>query len=280
MIAVSKVWRRSFGTLRFAPRRRWSAASARNCQPGYLAEPGYAHSDRLRRVGPPQHPAWRSASLPPCRGPSHRDGLESGLHRSGSPDPSSSRHSSVAHSTLEEAVNPESAKDCVTLSLGRLFALEKPPLPYAAASSVGVRASCTGLRDCLKKNRLRRGPISFAYTFTRRSVNWVSARQRHPPAARPYRSPRKQMKASVHRSRHEPTSQLYLRRCHKPPKQYKSRQKIDLIDEMLNLRTASGMTKYINICKRYESLVTCNGRGIPIVLEDDQSEASAAPRAS
>jgi hypothetical protein len=29
------------------------------------------------------------------------------------PDPSASRHSSIAPSTLEEAVNPESAKDCV-----------------------------------------------------------------------------------------------------------------------------------------------------------------------
>src|SRR3954465_8341181 len=41
------------------------------------------------------------------------EGLESGLHRSGSPDPSASSHSSVAPSTLEEALNPESAKDCV-----------------------------------------------------------------------------------------------------------------------------------------------------------------------
>src|SRR4029079_13374509 len=81
--------------------------------PGILPSLAALIATSSARVGPPRHPAWRSASLPPCHGPSPRDGLESGLHRSGSPDPSASRHSSVAPSTLEEAVNPESAKDCV-----------------------------------------------------------------------------------------------------------------------------------------------------------------------
>src|SRR3954469_14869937 len=65
MIAVSKVWRRSFGTLRFTDllRPRWSAVSAHSCRPGCPDEPGCARNGQRRRAGLPQHPAWHSASL-------------------------------------------------------------------------------------------------------------------------------------------------------------------------------------------------------------------------
>ena len=90
MIAISKVWRRSFGILRLN-RRRWSAASDRNCHPGCLAEPSCARKCRNLRSGLLRHPGWSSASLPPSHAPSHQDDRRYALHRSGSPDPSASR---------------------------------------------------------------------------------------------------------------------------------------------------------------------------------------------
>ena len=72
MIAVSKVWRRSFGTFRLTS-PRWSAACDHSCQPEYPAEPRL----RLQRfgadkAGPPQHSASRSASPRPFHEPSHQ----------------------------------------------------------------------------------------------------------------------------------------------------------------------------------------------------------------
>ena len=74
MIAISKVWRRSFGILRLN-RRRWSAASDRNCHPGCLAEPSCARKCRNLRSGLLRHPGWSSASLPPSHAPSHQDDI-------------------------------------------------------------------------------------------------------------------------------------------------------------------------------------------------------------
>src|SRR5664279_5523540 len=61
----------------------WCAASVHSCLPGYPAELGCARNAPRRKAGLLLHPAWRSASPRPSRGPSHQDDPGSGPHQSG-----------------------------------------------------------------------------------------------------------------------------------------------------------------------------------------------------
>ena len=63
-----------------------------------------------------------SKSLPPCHEPSRQDGPGSGLHRSGSPDPSASRHDwLLLHSTKKPSF-PKVRKDLYVICCERICA--------------------------------------------------------------------------------------------------------------------------------------------------------------
>ena len=122
-------------------------ASARNCQPGYLAEPGCARSDQLRRVGPPRHLTWRSASLPPCHRPSHPTRVPGPL-----PALPGLGHRQRRHGRLRR---PHVAR-------GRRWAVgwPRPAIVDLAAGGVGLGRRQDIPRDDLFPERRRQRPVA------------------------------------------------------------------------------------------------------------------------